>query len=599
MSRINLVNQLLIIFLINLIWICNCIQIEINNQNVINDEDNDNLIEQQKITKRSDNVILDGIQYLPECRILCRLHRFTTSHLPPVSINFNHQYQHYLPIGQMPVLHHPELHHPGLHNPELHHANLHSDLQLGLHSKLYHELPINHQFGLSTPAHHLGLSSTNFHETIVENNNNPTTSQLNALQSPPTQLLPANNQLQTSATTATLTINDQKLAAVQKLFAYHESKYPVTIVEENFELPNNYNSLSATPIETHQSSLRPLFVPDKTTSTELRAPSAISPYKLEDSRSTLIDYQPFPPSPSSLMHPHSHHSPHHFPLPPPPFFHNHHHPHNPYFDGLNEKEIPKNKPNIEILKLTEHDYPLPPQKLHTYNNHEQPQQNHYDHLMADANGRIKDPTTYYQHEEPQKGSIIYADSADSDRTRRPVTSKIDENSIINIGQNYGKIKHIQDQLNSLKRQYPDSAELHSGEIRYENPNKYENYIEHQVEHHHEPNDKLTINSHFGGNFEHLNPHIVSHRHFNSQPVIIEEEERPIHIGQSPLTYQSPLNYQRTYHHMPNHLPNHFPNSLPIAQPKTSNNKMQFNGFYSNFYSKLPPPPPVSYHPYKK
>jgi len=342
MSRAHLVKEIIVwLCLINLI---NC------NQNVTEQDVNQlNSTGQdvQQISKRSDNVVLDGIQYLPECGLLCKLHKFT-SHLPPVMINFNHQYQHYLPVE--PILHHeseiqPEFHHPIIDHTDLQHEEIHPVIHEDIHPKIHPEihefnlhphLPILSDFNHQHPLpHHLELSS-NFHETAHQNqlstnqaplesiqtvnpeqqNVNPTINPTNQpTQQSETQssvssnsIPPTNahqqysNRLQTSATTLA-NYHDNRLHEVQQLFADYESRNPVTIIEENFPLPESYSS-----IETHPSSLRPLFIPDKH---ELKQP----PYEIGDSHSNFMDYQPFhhqPPPSFDYQHFHSpHHQPHH------------------------------------------------------------------------------------------------------------------------------------------------------------------------------------------------------------------------------------------------------------------------------------------------
>lgn len=546
----------------------------VTNATVANLTDHQQSASEQRptIEKRSNNVILDGIQYLPECGLLCKLHRLT-SHLPPVVLNFNHQYQHYIepipiPIHHEEIHHHPdfhaerlhheldhveldhELHHPELHHPELHHANLHSGLHL--HSKLLPDLHAHHQFGL--PVHavhpHLGLSAS-FHQT-------------SAMRPPPALSNPAmlplnpNQHLQTSASTVTHQNNDERLDAIQKLFSGYESKYPVSVVEEHFPLPRHYMGT----IETHQSSVRPLFIPEKS---ELKPASGMPPYQVEDSRSTIIDYQPFPPRFGPPPDHHHFEHPPHYHSPPPAFLHpppHHHHaiyPPNAYFDKEHIPIYPKNKPNIEILKLNEQDYPLPAQRPNSS----------YENLIADLHARIKDPTTYYQHPEPEKGSIVYAD-ADLER-RRPPASKIDENNVLTIGQNYGRVKLIQEQLNSMKRQFP-AEELPP------------------VDYHHRINHHEMVNSHFGNMppIRNHRPHIETH-HYNP-PHLVEHYQPPIMIQEQPPP-------------PPMHIGPHQSFSLPGPQPKSfTKPTMEFNGFYSNFYQNLPPAPPAPHYPsssYKK
>lgn len=587
MSRIRLVARL-IVFLVFSDWVrfIDCDQ-NVTNATAVNGTDPQQpAASELSIERRSGNIILDGIQYLPECGLLCKLHRLT-SHLPPVMINFNHQYQHYVPVEPIPIplhhemhhsdlhaeglhqhelrhpelhhpelhheLHHPELHHVELHHPELHHTELHHpELHSGL--GLHHKLLPEHQFGLPMhPIHpHLGLSSS-FHQTAAISPAQPVV--------PPPQ--PMNgHQLQTSASTVTHRNNEENLDAIQKMFTGYESKYPVSIVEEHFPLPQNYGPLGG-PIETHQSSVRPLFIPEKS---ELKP--GLPPYEVEDSRSTIIDYQPFPP-----RFPPDHHfgdSPpppyHHHPPPPPSAFLHPPQHHGPMYppNGFLDKEpipiYPTSKPNIEILKLNEQDYPLPP--------HRPSNATAYENLIADLHARIKDPTTYYQHPEPEKGSIVYAD-AELER-RRPPVSKIDENSVLNIGQNYGRVKHIQEQLNSMKRQFPEEEPP---------PVNYHHRI-----HHHEMS-----NSHFG-NMEpamhHVHrPHIESH-HYNP-PHLVEHYQPPIVIEEPPHAPPMHLGHQQSF-------------SLPGPQPKSFKKPtMEFNGFYSNFYSQLPPAPPPHYSHYGK
>lgn len=612
MSTSKLVNQL--ITLLNLFCFINCnytsiqdIIKDIEHQKSLNNEAN------QTINRRSgDKVILDGVQYFPECGLLCRFHKMNMkfiSHLPPVMINFNHQYQNFIPIPEpIPVLahneldhheiFHPDLHqelhsHTEMHQPNLvHHKDLHSNLHLGLHplhSKLlpdHHQLPAHH-FGLPNIHQHLGLSS-NFHQTITENPN----------RAPQTAPLPHHLPAQHLHTSASTLSGDHNLDAIQRMFAHHESKYPVTIVEENFALPDNYNSIrpGIDTLGTHPSSIRPLFVPEK----QGYKSQAVPPYELEDSRSTFIDYQPFHfPSPHRPAH-FDHHN--RF-----PFYHNNPQQNqNPYFNDhrINNMQPPIydqpfKKPNIEIIRLNEQDHDYPPR-------------NNYDKLMAEVHSKIKDPTTYYQHPEPQKGSIVYADS-EMEHKKPSTGSKIDENSVINIGQNYGRVKHIQEQYNSLKRQYPGDMDLHSGEMPvgdYEHhPNKYDNYHnleqsnyqmpnlgQHHIEtHHFNPHEHHHMNPH-----EHHHMNLHEHNHMNA-PVIIEESP-PMHINHQ---YEQ-MNYHNpplvNYHHQ--QAPVHFPlppPPVPAEKPKTMKSRpgMEFNGFYSNFYNNLPPAPRPSYSPYKK
>ena len=405
MSRVHLVSQLIVV--LNLICLISCQNVTVNRRS-----DREEVSGEQNLTRRSDNILLDGIQYLPECGILCKLHKFT-SHLPPVMINFNHQYQNYIPIE--PFVHHQpefhgELHDLQPHAAELHHSDLYSDLHsdLSLHSKFLPDLPVHHHFGhLGLPAHHLGLAS-DFHQTgaaqlapeqlhhnqletnSIESNSietnqinsnqvnlnqmnlnqvNPNQVNLNQVNSnyvnpnqvnlnhmnlnqvnsnqenaissnpppPPANQINANNQqtsghqLQTSASTISNNNQHVKIEAIQQMFSQYESKNPVTIIEENFPLPENYNSIG--PIETHSSSVRPLFVPEKH---ELKRP-----HELEDVRSNFIDYQPFHPSPHFQPPPFNHHSY--------PHFHSSHHHQSPYLDKLNrDVSMYSKKPNIEM-----------------------------------------------------------------------------------------------------------------------------------------------------------------------------------------------------------------------------------------------------------
>ena len=285
------------------------------------------------------------------------------------------------------------------------------------------------------------------------------------------------------------------------------------------------------------------------------------------------------------------------------------------------------------LKLNEqdHDYPNSHHKIGPLH-----EQTHYDRLMADAHGRIKDPTTYYQHPEPQKGSIIYADNEFDKKPMtskvlvgRPETSKIDENGVLNIGQNYGKVKHIQEQLNSMKRQFPgsDSGEITVGydkapkfeeyhhmnqhmnqhdnapkfeEYHHMNPmNQHMNPMNQQVNHHMNHMTHHMSNSHFGNNYEpNFGHHLEFPSHYGRQPIIEEHYRPPVIIEDSP-----PIHIE----HQPMHIQNQQPAILnhpnlysPVPEgPQPRKNSMEFNGFYSNFYNSLPPAKPPAYSPFKK